>query len=53
MFRTVLRILGVTTFWPPGSGSVKICRSTNPDPSAKCQPKTAYKEIFYSQYSNI
>ena len=33
--------VGSARFWLPGSGSAKICGSTDPDPRAKYQPKTA------------
>ena len=46
---------GSARFWLPGSGSAKICGSTDPDPRGKIikyQPKTA-KKTFLIQNSNL
>ena len=41
--------VGSARFWLPGSGSAKICGSTDPDPRCKYQPKTAKKKHFNSK----
>ena len=41
--------VGSARFWLPGSGSAKICGSTDPDPKSKYQPKTATKKILLSK----
>ena len=44
-----IRMVGCARFWLPGfgSGSAKICGSTDPDPRVKNQPKTG-KKLFHS-----
>ena len=39
--------VGFARFWPPGSGSAKICGSTDPDPIGKISTKNCKKK--YSQ----
>ena len=38
--------VGSARFWLPGSGSLKICESTDPEQRAKFQPKTEKKNFF-------
>jgi len=38
--------VGSARFWLPGSGSAKICGSTNPDPRGKKSTKICKKKTF-------
>jgi len=40
--------VGSARFWLPGSGSAKICGSTDPDPRGKISTKNCKKKLFYS-----
>ena len=40
-------------FWLPGSGSAKICGSTDPDSRGKISTKNCQKRRFYSQNQNL
>ena len=46
------RSVGSARFWFPGSGSAKICESTDPDPRDITSAKN-YKKIFFTLYTQI
>ena len=41
--------VGLARFGLPGSGSAKICGSTDPDPRSKISTKNSKENFFYSQ----
>ena len=45
--------VGSARFWLPGSGSAKICGSTDPDPRGKISIKNYKKKLFYSKTPNL
>ena len=45
--------VGSARFWLPGSGSGKICGSTDPDSSGKISTKNCKKKLFSSQNSML
>ena len=47
--RQCLGSVGSGRFWLPGSGSAKICGSSDPDPRGKISTKKLKKIFFYSE----